>query len=109
VSDAFNYFVNDGFGGLTTNTVYLTVDTSQTGQPRLTITNVTSSSAKVSFGGLPGYLYYLQRSTNLAGLPGVWATISTNTTSTNVVFTIIDTFPDLGFKPTPAFYRVVVP
>jgi hypothetical protein len=109
VSDAFNYYVNDGFGGVTTNLVLLTVDTSQSGRPVLKVVQVTASSAQVSFGGLPGYLYYLQRATNVNGSGAGWVPISTNTTPSNVVFSITDTFPDLGSKPSPAYYRVLVP
>ena len=108
VSDAFNYYVNDGFGGLTTNTVFLTVDTSQTGQPVLT-NYVSGGQSKVSFTAMPNYIYWLQRSTNLTG----WAYISTNIQSTNGLVQIIDTFQDLNLSipplPSPAFYRVLVP
>jgi hypothetical protein len=70
--------------------------------------NIAGGVVTVSFNGVPGPQYITQRSTNLTTGAG-WIPISTNTTTTNVVFTVTDHFADIGSSPQSAYYRLVVP
>jgi hypothetical protein len=107
VNDAFTFYVSDGFGGSATNTVFIAIDNSQSGLSPLNI-NVAGGIVQLTFNGLPNYEYILQRSTNLVAGAG-WVGISTNITSTNALFTITDTFTDIGSAPPTAYYQLLVP
>jgi hypothetical protein len=76
--------------------------------PQLSTLTLPGGNAQVTFPGVPGYKYVVQRSTDLTATTG-WKSISTNSTSTDVVFTVTDTFPDLGSQPGMAFYRLLLP
>jgi hypothetical protein len=99
VNDAFNYTVSDGAGGSATGLVTITSIPTVFGQ-NATVA-VGGSSATVSFAGIPGYTYGVQRSTNLTD----WTTLGT-TNLTSPLFDYTDTFGDLGLVPTSAYYRL---
>ena len=60
LSDAFQYSVSDGFGGTVTGTVTISIDPTVTGQQASI--NVMSGTATMTFYGLAGYHYAVQRS-----------------------------------------------
>jgi hypothetical protein len=64
VVDAFTYTVRDNFGGTNsgTVTVNLTADVFGQGTPSITTTN---GNPLLSFAGIPGYSYTVQRGTNV--------------------------------------------
>ncbi|HTR41576.1 MAG TPA: cadherin-like domain-containing protein, partial [Pseudomonadales bacterium] len=109
VNDSFEYTVSDGQGGTNVGTVSIVVNNSNLfGQtsPQLA---VTGTNATVTFFGIPGYQYIVDRSTNLMTGSG-WVPISTNTAPTDGVIKIMDDFRDLGIPvpplPSPVFYRL---
>ena len=103
VADQISYSLNDGHGG--TNTGYVNIAVSfalVTGQTT-GITVPDGNAAVVSFAGIPGYTYQVQRSTNLTD----WVTISTTNAPAGGLFNYTDTFGDLGGNaPTSAYYRL---
>ena len=60
-------------------------------------------TATVSFAGIPGYTYGVQRSTNLLA----WVTLVTTNAPANGLFNYTDNFSDLGFVPASAYYRLL--
>jgi autotransporter-associated beta strand protein len=88
-NDSFTYTVSDGRGGSATGTVNVVADTTAVfGQqsPQLTVDG--SGNITVTFHGIPGYTYVVQRSTDLNG----WADISIHALDVNdsPSFTITD-------------------
>lgn len=100
VNDQFTYTVNDGFGGSATGTITLVSQAFVTGQ-NATVT-VGGSTATVSFAGIPGFSYSVERSTNLV----LWAGIWTTNAPANGLFNYTDDFSDLGVVPGSAYYRL---
>jgi len=99
VNDTFTYTVSDGAGDSATGLVTIIAVPSVFGQ-NATVT-IGGSSATVSFAGIPGYTYGVQRSTNLVD----WTTLGTTNLS-SPVFDFNDTFGDLGVVPSSAYYRL---
>jgi hypothetical protein len=104
VADKINYTISDGLStvpgviNITVNT-----DTSVGGGQAVTITG---NSATVTFAGIPGYHYQVQRSTDLVN----WVTIYTTYAPSNGVFQYTDNFSDLGgIAPPEAYYRTANP
>jgi uncharacterized repeat protein (TIGR02543 family) len=108
VNDKFIYTVSDGHGSTNSGSVYIISSNNIVGQsnPRLAITD---NGINVSFSGVPGYQYTVERSTNLFQGLG-WVPISTNIAPANTVIQILDTFQDLGISvppvPAAAYYRL---
>ncbi len=102
-SDSFTYTVTDGLGGAATGTIFVNV-VPATGQNTGTIT-ISGGQTTVTFVGLPGYMYVVQRATNLVP-PVAWVNISTNTAPTNGLFQLIDTFSGFGAPPPKAYYQL---
>jgi hypothetical protein len=100
VNDQFTYIVSDGNGGSATATISLSAQSFATGQSGAV--SVGSGSATVSFAGIPGQSYTIQRSTNLLS----WAGILTTNAPSAGVFSFTDTFSDLGGVPGSAYYRL---
>ena len=100
VADQFTYTVTDGFGG--TNSALITVNVSTQplfgqGSPAI---NTTGGSVTMSFAGIPGYSYSVQRSTNVTFIP--FDIVLTTNAPGGGVFQFIDVSP-----PQPsAFYRL---
>ena len=105
--DSFLYKVTDTRGCVGLGTVTVLVLTNETGNP----TSITFSNgvAIVTFVGVPGRAYDVQRSTNLMN----WGTLVTTNAPGNGVFEWTDDFSDLGvtpaYPPTLAYYRLRVP
>jgi hypothetical protein len=63
---------------------------------------VSGGTNALTFHGIPGYVYTIQRSINLL----TWANIATNTAAGNGLILATDHFADLGTPPATAFYRL---
>lgn len=100
VNDQLIYTVTDGFGGTNSATITITAEAAIFGQ-NASVT-VSGSTATVSFVGIPGYSYSVERSTNLVN----WATITTTNAPANGGFNFTDDFNDLGTVPGAAYYRL---
>jgi hypothetical protein len=107
VNDAFGYSASDGFGGITTNEVFITIiQTNGQQTPQIT---VSGNSVSVTFFGVPGYTYDVERNTNLGAGAG-WVGITNVLTPAGGVFTITDNFTDVpNPPPASAYYRLLVP
>ena len=70
--------------------------------------SLSGGNVTISFSGVATYQYTLERSTNLSTGAG-WVPIVTTNATSNTVFTITDTFSDIGSRPGMAFYRFLVP
>jgi autotransporter-associated beta strand protein len=99
VADRFTLTVGDGHGG--SSTAVVNIAPSMNAQ-FVSHPNVNGNSVQVSFSGLAGATYYLERSTNLT----VWQTISTNVMPSNGLLDFVDDFHDLNAPPSSAFYRL---
>jgi hypothetical protein len=107
VNDAFQYTIQDGYGGTNTGWVYITLSGNY-GQGKGVAAN-TNGTATATFYGIPGFTYVVERATNVNFTLG-FTNLSTNTVSpTNGEFTVTDTFSDLGGVPASAFYRLSAP
>jgi hypothetical protein len=104
-TDQISYTIQDGYGGITTGYINLTVQAYVAGTN--SITSITGGSpTMVTAYGVPGFAYITQRSTNLS--QSVWVNVTTNTAATNGVINASDTFGDLGGNPpAQAFYRLL--
>jgi hypothetical protein len=101
VNDSFQYVVSDGSGGLATNTVTIDV-VAVVGQTNAPVV-LTSSNATLTFFGIPGTNYDVERATNLTA-PVTWVDLGTSTAPANGVFQVIDNFTDLGSNAPPQAY-----
>lgn len=106
-SDTLTYRVKDARGGFSAaKNIAITV-VNGTGQAQ-TI-SVSGGIATVTFAGIPGFAYDVQRSTNLVD----WVTILTTNAPGQGLFQVSDDFADLGVPPDPApssaFYRLHQP
>ena len=109
VADRFSYTIRD----LRSYRAGDTVRTA-TGLVFINVTNalgivntitVSGGTATVSFAGVPGYGYQVQRSTNLVD----WATLLTTNAPADGLFQLTDNFSDLGAPPSQAYYRLRQP
>ncbi len=101
VNDQFNYSVSDGHGGTAFGLVNILILTNVTGQATGSIA-ISNGMVNLSFAGIPGATYNVQRSTNLND----WLTIWTTNAPDNGLFNFTDSFSDLGAPPPAAFYRL---
>jgi hypothetical protein len=102
-NDSFTYTVSDGQGGTATGSVAVN-NRSSTGQTSGEVT-VTTNSVTSRFAAVPGWTYYVQRSTNLSVGAG-WISINTNLVPATGLITNVDNFTDLGAPPASAYYRL---
>lgn len=98
-ADQINYTLSDGRGGSVTGTVQI--------KPSLegrfaSLPQPVGNAMTFQFVGSPGWIYYLERSTNLPD----WVTIWTNAAPATGLFHYTDTFSDLAAQPPAAFYRL---
>ena len=102
VNDTFTYTVQDSFGDTASGNVSIIVNSAGIfGQsnPQLSTAN---GIPTVTFSGIPGYSYTVQRSTNLVGWVSLW---TTNAPALGL-FDYTDNFGDLGAIPVSAYYRL---
>ncbi len=104
VADQFSYSIADGNGGTNIGLVNIVILTGATGQAT-GLVNPGGGALMVSFAGLPGYSYSVQRSTNLVTGSG-WVTIWTTNAPANGLFNYTDNFSGLGGVPVNAYYRL---
>ncbi len=98
-SDSFTYTVNDGFGGVNTGTISVTISSNVANYNQVAAANAGSGTNVVSFLGNPGYNYALDTATNL--LPPInWQPQATNTAAIDGTLT----FTNLSLLP-QTFYR----
>ena len=106
INDQFSYSIADGYGGTNVGTVNIVVDPFVSGQVisgQQTTNSITNTTFTVTYYGIPGYTYLLERSTNLTD----WVDIATNTIGSGGVTNVIDNFGDIpGGHPSSAYYRV---
>src|SRR5206468_5000508 len=93
-SDTLQFRVKDARGGFSTANIQINVLVG-TGQAQSIV--VSGSTATVSFAGIPGTGYVIQRSTNLVD----WVTIQTTNAPAQGLFDYSDNFSDLGVPPDP--------
>ncbi len=106
VNDQIGYTINDGQGGTNAGRDQHHDQPVCHGPANCCALTVSNGIVSTTFYGIPGLIYEVQRSTNLVVGTG-WVDISTNTVSTNGVFTITDHFTDLGGSiPSSAYYRM---
>jgi autotransporter-associated beta strand protein len=105
VLDQFTYTADDGNGGTATGNVNIVLNPFLTGQNASISGGV--SPITVSFHGIPGYNYGVQRKTNMMS---AWVTILTTNAPANGAFEWADDFSDLGYvvpaAPGSAYYRI---
>ena len=101
-ADRFTYTVNDGRGGSASAFVLLQVRPADQVSGNMLPPVVISGGFRVSFVGIPGRAYTLQRAETPSG---PWTTLSTITVGPDG----IGTFDDTNAPPTSAYYRTVYP
>jgi len=101
-NDSFAYTISDGHGGSPSGTVYLTADTSTVfGQQSPQLTADGNGNIKVTFFGVPGYTYTIQRSATV-DFSSPTDLITQTATTGNPVITCTDTISPSG----QAYYRL---
>jgi hypothetical protein len=88
VIDEIDYTVGDGFGGNTPGIINVLVGPPPTNSVAGVAVSV-DGSVTLNFVGVPGYIYQVEATTNLAP-PVVWTTISTNTADISGQWQITD-------------------
>ena len=105
VNDELTYSISDGQGGTNIGVINIVVNPFTTGQQSAAL-SVSGGSISTKFYGIPGYVYQIQRSTNLSTGLG-WVSIQTNTVDTSGAIDVTDSFGDLsGQLPASAYYRL---
>jgi autotransporter-associated beta strand protein len=99
VDDQFTYTVSDPYGATASGVVALTAGSTAGVGGQVNSFNANGGSASMTFAGIPGYSYNVQRSTDMS----VWTTIWTTNAPTDGVFDFTD-----NSAPQPdAFYRLM--
>jgi len=109
VADEFSYTIHDG--NLGTNTGYVRITTATTTGQAATVTP-TPSNATVTFYGIPGTNYFVERTTNVGVFSGAgYSNFGTGPAAPDGSIQVIDNFSDIAAPPTPAsaFYRLAAP
>jgi hypothetical protein len=100
-TDLFTYTLSDGRGGTATASVIVRVlSMNDPSANRIGGLTVTPGGVKIQFAGIPGFVYSVERSTNLSS----WAPIGNFTVPDAGIAEYLDTQPPAG----AAFYRTVV-
>ena len=102
VADQINYIASDSYGDTVAGVINIAVNAYVTGTN--SIVNITTGNpTTLKAYGVIGFSYITERSTDLTD----WASIATNTVSTNGVISVSDSFSDLGgTPPSSAYYRI---
>jgi len=100
--DRFTYTVNDGHGGFGSADVNVQVRSGDGQSGNMLPLVTTAGGFQVSFAGIPGRTYTLQRG---PAITGPWSTIASVTVDSEG----IGTFADTNSPPSSAFYRTVYP
>jgi hypothetical protein len=97
-NDQFSYVISDGLG-TNSGIVRILVVGSISGQ--IQGISFVNGVATTMYSGIPGWTYYVHRSTNLMD----WVPLTTNVPVSSS-FQFIDSFSDLGAPPLSAYYRL---
>jgi hypothetical protein len=100
--DTLQYRLRDTRGGAVTQNIQINVTNSVSMVQTL---SVSGSTATVSFAGIPGYAYQVQRSTNMTD----WVILVTTNAPSHGLFQWQDDFADIGGAPGQAYYRLLTP
>lgn len=100
VNDQFTYTVADGFGGTGTGIVNIVLSTNSVFGPLAPVIQLTSGIPTITYTGIPGFSYSVNRSTNLLG---GWTIIWTTNMPAGGVFQFTDSNPP---QPT-VFYQLL--
>ena len=102
VADQINYTASDSYGDTVAGVINILVNAYVTGTNSI-VHLTTGNPTTLKAYGIIGFSYITERSTNLTD----WASIATNTVSTNGVISVSDSFSDLGGTPPgSAYYRI---
>jgi len=101
VDDQFSYTVADSLGATASGVITLTAGGGSGVAGQVNNFTVNGGVASMSFAGIPGYLYHVQRSTNVVNDP--WVTIWTTNAPAGGVFQ----FEDNPAPQPDAFYRLM--
>jgi hypothetical protein len=106
-NDQFTYTIADTHGDTATGTVNIIPSAAPVFGVNTVTVSPGGSSATVSFAGIPGDTYEVDRATTLS--PANWYSLGNVTAGGNGFFQITDTFSDLpgGTPPSSAYYRLV--
>jgi hypothetical protein len=96
-ADQISYTITNSIGTTTAGLINIVVSTAGATGQQATIA-VSGGTATMSFAGIPGITYYVQRSVDLS----TWTTISANTAPGNGVFQFVDN----SAPGASAFYRL---
>lgn len=100
VKDQFSYIITDGFS---TNTGLVNINVVGSVAGQIKGISLDHSAVTVNFAGVSGWLYNVQRSTNLMS----WVTLLTTNAPVGGLFQFTDTFGDLGsHAPGAAYYQL---
>jgi hypothetical protein len=104
LNDQISYTISDGLGDSTVGVINIVVSfNALTGQATGIVSSFNNNSVTLSFAGVPGYTYAVERSTNWP----TWIPIWTTNAPAGSFFNFTDTFGDLGgIAPSSAFYRL---
>jgi hypothetical protein len=101
--DSFSYTIDDGHGGTTTANIMVSVLPAAAAAANMLPLALTPQGLQVSFAGIVGRTYTLQRTETLAS--PVWATVGQATVGTEGIAILVDPDPPAG----GAFYRTIYP
>jgi hypothetical protein len=101
-ADRFTYMVSDGRGGTASAFVLVQVRPANQGAGNLLPPSAIPGGYTLSFAGIPGRTYNLQRA---ASVNGPWSVLAAVT----VDFSGIGSYSDTNAPPTDAYYRVEYP
>ena len=100
VNDQFTYTVNDGFGGMSSGLVNVVLSNSSVFGPTGPVIGVTNGATTLTYTGIPGYSYSINRTTNLLG---GWTIIWTTNMPSGGVFQFTDPNP----PQSQAYYQLL--
>jgi hypothetical protein len=100
--DRFDYTISDGLGGFASAYVVVQVMASNQLSANMLPPSTEPGGIEISFAGIPGLTYTLQRAPTVTG---PWNTIATVTVPDGGIATYLDASPPLG----DAFYRTTYP
>ncbi|HTD66180.1 MAG TPA: hypothetical protein VK846_06570, partial [Candidatus Limnocylindria bacterium] len=107
-TDHFDYVVSDGFaGGMATNQVRISLADPAIGNPSANMTGivVVGDAIQITFNGIPGHTYHVQRTTAPSGSDTIWEILGTAVADSLGGGVFVDASPPVG----QAFYRTVWP
>jgi hypothetical protein len=102
VADQFSYTVSDGQGGTASANVIVILNTTSLFSQSSPSINTTGGAPTLTFAGIPGYSYSIQRATDAGFTQNVTTVLTTNAPPSGVFH-----FTDATAPSPQAFYRLV--